>query len=273
MFNFKNLDGILLLKKVEKNSINLIITDPPYLIGKKTGLNDLRKKIDKHEKKNLFIKTEKDWESYKHKHKIKNDNKKMIFLKYGSVLGKKFSIKTKFTSVEKNFSIKKLEKFIEIFYEKLRPNGTLIIFFDLWKITTLKKLLEKHKFKQIRFIIWEKSNPVPLNMKKNYLNNAREIALTAVKKSKPTFNATYDRGLYQFPIVHAKHRIHPNQKNQKLIEELIMKHSNKNDLVCDPFLGSGVTLFACKVTGRNFIGAEQNKKYYEKIVKKWEALD
>ena len=63
----------------------------------------------------------------------------------------------------------------------MRKGGTIIIFFDLWKITALKDLLEKYKFKQVRMIEWIKMNPQPLNSKVNYLTNCREIALTAIK--------------------------------------------------------------------------------------------
>ena len=73
--------------------------------------------------------------------------------------------------------------------------GTCIIFFDVWKISHLKELMEKHKFKQIRFIEWIKTNPQPINSGTNYLTNCREIALLGVKKGKPTFNSKYDNGI------------------------------------------------------------------------------
>ena len=76
----------------------------------------------------------------------------------------------------------------------------MIMFFDLWKITPLKELMEKHKFKQIRFIEWIKTNPQPLNSKTNYLTNCREIALIGVKTGKPTFHSSYDKGIYEFPL-------------------------------------------------------------------------
>jgi len=74
------------------------------------------------------------------------------------------------------------------------------MFFDLWKITELKDLLEKHKFKQIRFIEWIKTNPQPRNSKVNYLTNCREIALIGVKDGNPTFNSSYDNGIYMYPL-------------------------------------------------------------------------
>lgn len=57
---------------------------------------------------------------------------------------------------------------------------------------------------------------------------------------------------------------HPTQKPLKLIMEIIKKYSNENDLVLDCFAGSGVTLEACRVLNRKFIGIEKNKNYYFK---------
>ena len=102
-----------------------------------------------------------------------------------------------------------------------------IIFFDLWKVSYLKEAMEKYKFKQIRFIEWIKTNPVPLNQSVNYLTNSREIALLGVKCGKPTFNSKYDKGIYEYPIQGGKNRFHPTQKNIKLFEDLIKKHSNE----------------------------------------------
>lgn len=160
-------------------------------------------------------------------------------------------------------------------YRVLRSGGTMICFYDLWKITDLKNYLEEARFKQIRFIEWIKTNPVPINSKINYLTNAREIALTAVKVGKATFNSVYDNGvyeesgeLYKFPICHDKGRFHPTQKPLDLISELIKKHSNEGDVVLDCFSGSGTTAVACIETNRNFIGCELSEEYYNKSIER-----
>lgn len=151
-------------------------------------------------------------------------------------------------------------------YRILKPNGTLICFYDLWKVSTLKEYFDNAKFKQIRFIEWIKTNPVPINSKVNYLTNAREIAISAVKKNKPTFNSQYDNGIYSFPICHEKGRFHPTQKPLSLIEELILKHSNENDIVVDCFSGSGTTMIAAMNTNRSFLGCEISPDYYNKSI-------
>ncbi|WP_066220359.1 DNA-methyltransferase [Aliarcobacter cryaerophilus] len=58
-----------------------------------------------------------------------------------------------------------------------------------------------------------------------------------------------------------KNRIHPTQKPYKLIERLILASSNENDLVLDPFSGSGTTALVAKQLNRNFIGIEINEEY------------
>ena len=120
-----------------------------------------------------------------------------------------------------------LEIVIKECYRILKKSGTLICFYDLWKVTTLKDYFEKANFKQLRFIEWVKTNPVPLNSKTNYLTNSREIALVGVKGGKPTFNSEYDNGIYNYPICHDKGRFHPTQKPVALVEDLILKHYKK----------------------------------------------
>lgn len=160
-------------------------------------------------------------------------------------------------------------------YRVLKSSGTIICFYDLWKLTTLSDYFKNTGFKQIRFIEWIKTNPVPINSKTNYLTNAREIALLGVKKNKPYFNSEYDNGiyeekgeLYKFPICHDKGRFHPTQKPETLISELIKKHSKEGDTVLDCFSGSGTTAVCAIKLRRRFKGCEIDKDYYEKSIKR-----
>lgn len=157
-------------------------------------------------------------------------------------------------------------------YRVLKKGGTMICFYDLWKITSLKDYFESAKFKQIRFIEWIKTNPVPLNSKTNYLTNSREIAVVGVKGGKPTFHSEYDNGVYNYPICHDKGRFHPTQKPVALLEELIEKHSNEGDLVLDCFAGSASTAVAAYNQNRDFIGCELSKEYYDKSIKRLKSL-
>ena len=183
----------------------------------------------------------------------------------------RFRVSMDFGDWDNNFS--GLDIIIREAYRILRKGGTLICFYDLWKITTLKDYFESAKFKQIRFLEWVKTNPVPINSKINYLTNSREIAVLGVKVGKPTFNSEYDKGIYNYPICHSKGRFHPTQKPQNLIEDLIRKHSNEGDLVVDCFSGSGTTAAACVKTKRNFKGCEISEEYYKQSIVRIEDMN
>ena len=262
-----NTEGLEFLQSVDSSSVNLVLTDPPYIISRESGMNSHYNQVKTNEENGVSsVKTQSEWEKYSTENNIP-DKYKDNYIKYGTIYGKKYCVKTDYGNWDSEFTLEILEEFIKEYYRVLKDNGTVIIFFDIWKISQLKELLEKHKFKQVRFIEWIKTNPQPLNSKLNYLTNCREIALTAVKKSKPTFNSQYDNGTYFYPLQGGKNRIHPTQKSLKLFEELIIKHTNEGDTVIDTFLGGGTTAFACKNTQRKFKGSELNKEYYDKVIK------
>ena len=218
----KHQEGMQFLSEISKNSVDLILTDPPYEISRPTG----------------FIASKGD---------------KTI---------ERFKMSYEFGEWDERST--NLAPFVAEFYRILRPGGTMIVFYDLWKITVLSEIMKTAKFKQLRFLEWVKTNPVPINSKLNYLTNCREIALSGVKRSKPTFNSKYDNGIYKHPIYHGKDRFHPTQKSLSLFEELVQKHSKEGDLVLDCFAGSATTALAARNTGRNFIGCEMNEEYYNK---------
>jgi site-specific DNA-methyltransferase (adenine-specific) len=263
----KNTTGLEYLTSISNNSIDLILTDPPYIISKETGMNLHYDKVKQNEKNNVeFIKNTEEWLTYKTEHNIQNDDNKENYMKYGTIYGKKYCVKTDYGLWDSEFTMEMLEQFICEYYKKLKNGGTMIVFFDLWKISLLKDIMEKYNFKQIRLIEWIKTNPQPLNSSVNYLTNCREIALLGVKGSNPTFNSKYDNGIYMFPLQGGKNRFHPTQKSLALFENLITKHSNENDVVLDTFLGGGTTALACKNTNRKFKGCEISSEYFNKVM-------
>ena len=263
----KNVDGLEYLSTILDGSIDLILTDPPYIISKKTGMNSHYNNVKHNEEHNIeFVKTQEEWMKFKTENSILDDDKKDNYIKYGTIYGKKYCVRTDYGVWDNEFTMEILENFICEYYKKLKNGGTMIIFFDIWKISFLKEIMEKYKFKQIRFIEWIKTNPQPLNSSVNYLTNCREIALLGIKGTKPTFNSKYDNGIYMFPLQGGKNRFHPTQKSLSLFEELITKHSNENDIVLDTFLGGGTTAIACKNTKRGFKGCEISTEYFGKVI-------
>ena len=220
-----------LLSTIENNSVHLVLTDPPYIISRKSGMQSYKDSLEKGGKV---------------------DEK----------FGKKYAITTEFGEWDSSFTIDDLEKAINEFYRILRPGGSCIIFFDVWKIETLTNLLSK--FSKHRFVEWIKTNPMPVNQYATYLSNAREIAISCVKGGKATFNSKYDNGIYDYPIYGGKDRFHPTQKSLPMFEELIKKHSNEGDTIVDPYAGSGTTALAAKNTNRLYLCCEPSDEYFQR---------
>ena len=110
---------------------------------------------------------------------------------------------------------------------------------------------------------WIKKNPTPINSKVNYLSNAIEFFFTFTKGKKPTFNSSYDKGIYNFPLCHGHERTkHPTQKPIELIKSIIEKHSNKGDIILDTFGGSGTLAEAALLLDRKYILIERDEKYH-----------
>ncbi|MAG59998.1 DNA modification methylase [Candidatus Woesebacteria bacterium] len=281
MITIENKEGLEYLETIEDNTVDLILTDPPYITSRESGMNKWVEHVKKQDSpESLDARDEDSWNIWVKANTAKLENRtqkqvslmKKNFVKYGSVYGKKYARKTDFGDWDKNFTLQKLELFVSHFYRTLKKGGTAIIFFDWKKSSFLIEMLEKKGFKQIRKIDWNKTNPQPLNSSRNYLTNAQEVALTAVKGGKPTFNSEYDTGIYEFPTQAGKNRIHPTQKSLLLFKELVKKHSNPGDLVLDPFLGAGTTAIAAKELKRDFIGCEIDETFYKKSIEWVEEL-
>ena len=223
MIDIQQTDALSYLKTIENNSIDLILTDPPYLISRDSN-----------------------------------------FTSGGGA--KKFQhISFDFGEWDKQDF--RLDLIIKEYKRVLRKGGTLIVFYDFFKITELYTLFQLNKFKQLRLIEWIKTNPVPINAKINYLSGVREMALVGVKGSNNTFNSYFDKGIYEYPIPHNKTRVkngvkHPTKKPSKLFEELILKHSNEGDTILDTFLGTGTTAEVAIKNNRRFKGCELSEEYF-----------
>ena len=149
----------------------------------------------------------------------------------------------------------------------IKPGGTIIIFNDWKNLGIISEQLEKCGFIVKDVIRWVKANPMPRNVDRRYVNDC-EFAVWAVKIGKPwTFNKPKKVGYLKPEIITGvvpggKKRLHPTQKHLEVIEKLIEIHTNENDLIYDPFMGSGTTALACKNKNRNVIGSEIDEKYY-----------
>jgi len=214
-------NSLKVMKYIPDGSVDLILTDPPYNVSKKNA-NIQRKRGKFGDAKDIALDFG-DWD-------------------YGKV---------------------KWEDFIDDFVRILKPCGVLVLFYDRLELGCIGKyLVEKYNFKVRHVGCAIKKNPAPQARKVNWQVGS-ELFLVATKNQGAGHHFNYKLGqspdYYMFPVNY-KH-YHSTQKHLGLIEWIVSYWSFENDLVVDPFLGSGTTAVACRRLKRNFIGIEINSEY------------
>lgn len=159
-------------------------------------------------------------------------------------------------------------KWVADYSTLLKPNGSIIIFCSYIYISFVIEELKRNNIETKDIIIWRKTNPMPRNVTRRYVQDM-EFAIWGVKKgAKWTFNKEenkpYLRSVFDACVVSGSERtIHPTQKSYKVMEELIKIHTNENDVILDPFMGSGTTGVAALNNNRKFIGIEVCPEYFD----------
>ena len=122
----------------------------------------------------------------------------------------------------------------------------------------LERLRKKQGYFVNDILIWHKNNPIPLH---NRLTNAIEYIFVLSKIPQIKYQTKeYTHNVFKFPVdkgngVHSA--VFPLE-----LPKICLEHFTKeNDLVLDPFMGSGTTALACMNMNRNYIGFEINKDY------------
>jgi len=163
-------------------------------------------------------------------------------------------------------------------YEKiLNKNGSMIIFCSYRFISKIIEALENCNLVVKDVLEWRKSNPMPRNISRRYVQDT-EFAVWAVKKgakwifNKPE-NKSYLRAQFIAPVVAGKERTkHPTQKSLYVMEQLVQIHTNPNETILDPFMGSGTTGIASLKNNRKFIGVELENEYFDLCLNKLAIL-
>jgi len=160
----------------------------------------------------------------------------------------------------------------------LSKNGSMIVFCSYRFISKIIDALENNNMVVKDIIEWRKSNPMPRNIERRYVQDT-EFAVWAVKKgAKWVFNKPKDkpylRGQFIAPVVAGKERTeHPTQKSLFVMEKLIKIHTNPSEIILDPFMGSGTTGVAAIKNCRYFIGIESDSKYFDLCLNRLSVLN
>ena len=119
--DIQNIDGMQYLPEIDKNSVDLILTDPPYITSSETGMGNLHKQIKENKKNGVeFVKSEEEWDLVKEKYIDKKDmteeKMKDNYMKFGSIFGSKYSVQTEYGEWDTSFTMEKLDVFIKEYY-------------------------------------------------------------------------------------------------------------------------------------------------------------
>lgn len=118
-------------------------------------------------------------------------------------------------------------------------------------------------FKFTKCLIWDKGNKI---MGQYYMSQFEYILFFRKGKAKK-INHCGTSDILSIPNKKTKgvdgKNLHDTEKPVELMKILIKNSSNVGDLVLDPFVGIGATAIACAESGRNFIGFELDKDYYD----------
>ncbi len=135
--------------------------------------------------------------------------------------------------------------------------GSIYVFCGIEQVSHIKKTFRENGL-STRLVVWNKTNPSPMNGDKIWLSSVE--CCVYGKFPKATFNEHCKGSVLNFPSGRSK--IHPTQKPLKLFEKIVEVSSNEGDVVFDPFMGSGTSGVAAKNLNRKFIGCEANDEYF-----------
>jgi hypothetical protein len=152
---------------------------------------------------------------------------------------------------------------IEEFLNHVYNTADVFIIFcehrQLSQIYTFFGNKQKRKEGTVRQLVWCKSNPSPMNGEYVYLSGT-ENAVWFKKAGTGLMTNKCKKNWFIHSTGSSK--IHPTEKNHKLLEELILDNTNVGDLVVDPCMGSGSTCLIARRLKRDYFGIELDINYY-----------
>jgi len=244
-------DCIEKLKEIPDNSIDLIFADPPYFMQ----TDGVLKRTDG----TNFSGVEDEWD------KFKNYEEYDYFC----------------------------ESWLKECKRVLTENGTIWVIGAFQNIYRIGYIMQNLDFWVLNDVIWSKPNAVP-NFAGTRFQNAHETMLWCSKSKNSKFTFNYktmkklnknkqEKSVWNIGICIGNERlkdeygkkVHSTQKPEKLLTNIILSSSKINDVVLDPFFGTGTTGAIAKRYGRKFIGIERDPTYIDAAKKriKNETLD
>lgn len=296
--NTINGDMRSIANQIDDNSVDLLLTDPPYNISEKGA--------------------KPEW--------FKTDENTGERVNVNNIHSQKFdeTFEEKWDSLSNTDFKQQLVEWSEMWFSKMRKGGTFCVFISDVYISHLWEAMESVGFEPKRVFTWKKPAAVPFNRNVNPVSGCEYIIFGIKPGGKRTFNSDAVKGtiverysladkvssiLYKYikddtygnldkcfdaalvdakkvysklkktnDVVHCvvpntisysgglgKNKIHPTQKPEEILEYFITLCSNPGDTVLDTFAGSGSTGAAARSIGRNAILIERDPEMYKKM--------
>jgi DNA modification methylase len=220
-------DCIKAMKNIKSNSVDLILTDPPYNLGN-------------------FMKN-------------RSTNLKKMRENFFGAAG--------WDDLEYNEWVESMSDFFKESVRVLKPGGSMLVFMSIIKVETLIRLAEESGLYYKTTGIWHKLNPMPRNMNLHFVNSTEAWVYFTYKAKTGTFNngGKMMHDFYESAVVsngEKKVGKHPTQKPVQLMEHFISLLTHDGEIIMDPFMGSGSTAVAAQNLDRGFIGIELSDEYF-----------
>lgn len=224
-------DAFELMKSVESKSVDLVVTDPPYLHSKGRGINHKTHKAYKNGHSAFATSELYDQSGFMMNGMNFFDNDKI-----NTMLSEMVRVCKK-----PNIYVFCNETQVPIYCDFATSNGLLF-----------------------SILVWEK--PLSIINRNRFSQNVEFIIRiydygTCLNRLPQSDNNIYNR-VRKVNQVSPANKLHPTQKPLELVEPLIALNTNVGDVVLDPFMGSGTTIIAACKLGRKYLGFELEEKYY-----------
>jgi modification methylase len=161
----------------------------------------------------------------------------------------------------------------------MAPDAGIWVIGSYHNIFRVGAIMQDLGFWILNDVVWRKANPMP-NFRGRRFTNAHETLIWAARDQRSRYTFNYDamkalnddlqmRSDWFLPLCTGGERlkdalgakIHPTQKPEALLYRVLLASSRPNDVVLDPFFGTGTTGAVAKMLGRRYIGIERDVTY------------
>lgn len=155
--------------------------------------------------------------------------------------------------------VPKFDTWLPELYRVMKEGSHVYLMCNFKNLNQLMNDVTQAGFKLVNLLVWEKNNCTPSQY---YMKNCEYTLLLRKGRSKYINDIGGSKTVHKFDNI-IGNKVHPTEKPVALLTFYVLNSSSPNDIVLDPFMGSGSTGVACVNTNRQFIGIEMDRGYFD----------